>query len=173
MSNFLQAIFGNRPNYSNVSSQLSNPTGPNTAYSQFAGIYPNLSQNINQIGSNITSELAGQLPTDVTGQIKDQGAAWGLQTGMPGSGAADNYTLESLGLTSLGEQQQGLSQYLNFAPATQGMFTDTPGATTDILAGLDMNAAAPNPAAAGLEQYLSGLGGDILGAGSRIGAAAI
>jgi hypothetical protein len=173
MPNFLKAIFGARPNYSNVQSQLTNPTGPNTAYSQFAGIYPNLSTNIGQIGSNITSELGGQLPTDVTGQIKDQGAAWGLSTGMPGSGAADNYTLEDLGLTSLNEQQQGFSNYLNFAPSLQSMFTMGPGATTDILGGMDLNAAAPNPAAAGLEDYLSGLGGDILGAGATIGAHAV
>jgi hypothetical protein len=141
----LSELFGTKPNYSNITNMLSNPTGPNTAYQQFAGVYPNLSQSIGTAAGNIQSQMQGQLPSDVTADIKDQGAAWGLQTGMPGSGAEGNYTLEDLGLTSLQEQQQGLSNYLNFAPALQSMFTFGPSATTDILSGVDVNNAAPNP----------------------------
>jgi hypothetical protein len=128
---------------------LANPTGPNTAYSQEQMLYPQLSQTNNQIGQNILSEVQGQLPADVTSQIKNQGAAWGLSTGMPGSGAAGDFTLENLGLNSLQEMQQGQSNYLNFAPALQSMYGFNPGQTADILEGVDVNAAAPNPQTVG------------------------
>lgn len=165
MANFLSQIFGSRPRLGNIT----NPTSQGSAYWQLGQIYPNLSQTVGTAAGNINQELQGQLPTDVANQIKDQGAAWGLQTGMPGSGAAANYTLEDLGMTSLQEQQQGLANYLNFAPALQSMFTLNP----EGVAAVDVEQAAPKPEAAGLEGYLAGFGGDLLGAGSRLGAQAL
>ena len=137
----LAQLFGQRPGYSNVT----NPTSQGSSYWQLGQVYPNLSQGINTAAGNINSELQGQLPSDVTADIKDQGAAWGLQTGMPGSGAAGNYTLQDLGMTSLEGEQQGLSNYLNFAPSLQSMFTLNPEGTGAI----DQAQAAPNPEVGG------------------------
>lgn len=163
MPNLFSRVFGTKPDLSNLTNPTAGPQGsePGSSYWQLGQIYPNLSQGINTAAGNINSELAGQLPADVLGTIKDQGAAWGLNTGMPGSGAADNYTLEDLGLTSLQEQQQGLSNYLNFAPALQSMFALNP----EQLAAVDVGNAAPDPRTAGMEKIFSGIGGEALGVG--------
>lgn len=57
--------------------------------------------------ANIGSQLAGQLPPDVMALINQQGAERGIATGAPGSANANAATLRALGLTSLGQQQQG------------------------------------------------------------------
>jgi hypothetical protein len=167
MPNLFSRVFGTKPSFANLTNPTIGPQGsnPGSSYWQLGQIYPNLSQSIGTAAGNIQSQLSGQLPADVTADIKNQGAAWGLQTGMPGSGAADNYTLEDFGLTSLQEQQQGLANYLNFAPALQSMFTLNP----EQLSAVDVGNAAPDPRTAGMEKIFSGIGGDLLGG---IGAAA-
>jgi hypothetical protein len=157
---FLGAIFGNRPQYQNVT----NPTAPGSAWSQLEKVYPNLSSQVNTIGGNISSELSGQLPKSVSDEIVNLGSLYGLNTGMPGSGAQSNYTAENLGLDILQLEQQGLSDYSHFAPSLQGMFTLNPEQTAQI----DQAQAAPDPRAAGLEDYLSGLGGEIFGTLGKI-----
>ena len=154
MASFFQGAYGTKPNYGNIQSLINNPKGKESAFNQLQMLYPQLSSQVGQIGTNISQELQGQLPTDVTNQIKDQGAAWGLNTGMPGSGAEGNYTLENLGLNSLQEQQQGMSNYLNFVPALQSQFSFTQPETADVLQALDVNAAAPNPDTAALNKEM-------------------
>lgn len=161
----LGQIFGNRPQYQNVQ----DPNAKNSAFYQLSQIYPGLKSQIGQQSSDIGSELSGQIPLDIQQNIKDSSAAWGLESGMPGSGAQSNLNLADLGLTSLQEQQQGMSNYANFVPALQSMFTLNPEQT----AGLDQAENAPDPRAAGLESILSKLGGSLLGAGTSLGGAAL
>ena len=167
-------IYGQRPQYENVQ----DPTGKNSAFYQLSQLYPNLGSQIksgsNVLGNefNITGqELNGQLPLDVQQQIKDAGAAWGLNTGMPGSGAANDFTLADFGINSLQEQQQGFqnasqsfANYSNFLPTLQSLFTLNP----EMTAQLDQAEAAPDPRAAGLEHELSGIGGSLLGGVTKL-----
>lgn len=150
MASFFQGAYGTKPNYANIQGLLTNPLGGQTPYGQLGKINPEQGQEINTASQNILSELQGNVPQDAQNQIKDAGAAWGLQTGMPGSGAAGNYTLEDLGLNSMQEQQTGLSNYLNFSPALQSQFTMNPGQTADTMQAIDVNEAAPNPDTAAL-----------------------
>lgn len=148
-------IFGNRPQYNNVV----NPTSAGSAFSQLGQIYPNLSKQINTESANIGSELSGELPKSVSDEVVNLGSLYGLNTGMPGSGAANNFTAEQFGLDSLGLEQQGLSDYSKFVPSLQGMFTLNPEGT----AAIDQAQAAPDPRAAGLEQWLASMGGEVAG----------
>jgi hypothetical protein len=68
-------------------------------YSQLPG-YQN---SIANIGKAIESETAGQVPEDVINQLKEQGAEGNVVTGAASNAAY----LRSLGLTSLGLEQQG------------------------------------------------------------------
>lgn len=156
MASLLSQIFGQKPNLSNVT----NPTAPGSAYSQMSMIYPNLSSTINTAAGNINDELQGKVPADVQQQIQNAGAAWGINSGMPGSGAAGNVSLEDLGLTSLQQQQQGLGNYLNFGTGLQSQFTLNPEQTaqTDILN------SGPNPSMAGLNNIIA----EIMGEGGGI-----
>jgi len=55
--------------------------------------------------SNLQGGLAGELPQDVTDQIRQHAAEFGVASGMPGSEFANYNGLRNLGLTSLSRMQ--------------------------------------------------------------------
>ncbi len=61
----------------------------------------------NQSSQNIGNLLNGQIPPDVIRQLTQQAAERGIGMGSPGSDNSNSGLLRSLGLTSLGLQQQG------------------------------------------------------------------
>ncbi len=129
---------------------------PPSIYSQVGAAMPNLSGLTSQAGNVIGSEMSGQVPTDVMQQIQNAGATWGMQTGMPGSGLANDFSLENLGLTSLQEQQAGLGNYLKTLTGV-GSTMQSPQLMAEIAARNATMAAAPNPGAAA--QHLENLAG--------------
>ena len=52
---------------------------------QAYGQLPNYNADISTLGTNINSEVSGQLPADVVNQIAQAGAERGVATGSPGS----------------------------------------------------------------------------------------
>lgn len=68
---------------------------------------PNYQGMVGQSSQNILSQLQGQVPQDVANQISQMAAERGVSTGSIGSPNANAALLRSLGLTSLGLQQQG------------------------------------------------------------------
>lgn len=149
---FFSNIFGSRPNYSNVKSP----------YQQLPAIDPNVPSLTNYASNNIENELQGKLPGDVLSQIQNSGAAWGINTGMPGSQFANNNMLRNLGLNSLSLMQQGQGNYSSFLSNLGNLMMPVSEQV-----GAANAAAAPNPSAAGL--FNTGM--DILGmaAGGAIG----
>lgn len=69
-----------------------------------------------QQSANIGSQLQGEVPQDVVNQILQQAAERGIMTGTPGSSNSNASMLRALGLTSIGQQQQG-TENLNTAIA--------------------------------------------------------
>jgi hypothetical protein len=119
---------------------------PSNIYQQIQQQAPGVTGLTSKAVSNIAQEEAGQLPSDVAQNIQDYGAAWGISSGMPGSGIAHNLTLKDLGLTSLQEQQQGFGNYLNFLGGFGATQTPQQLGYESNLQNV-MNAAAPNPSA--------------------------
>lgn len=77
---------------------------------------PGYMTSMGNIGTNIASETAGQVPADVINQLKQQGAESNVS-----SGAASNASyLKALGLTSLGLQEQGEKDLTNILPSVPG-----------------------------------------------------
>lgn len=144
----LSSIFGSKPDYSKVQSP----------YQQTQALVPGLPTMTSTAAGDIQSELSGQLSPDVTAQIRNAGATWGAASGMPGSGAAGNVTLESLGLTSLGEKQSGMSDYYKFL---SGVGSEQMPVSTQMT--MAESAAAPNPVATGILDLLSTITGGYLG----------
>lgn len=134
---------------------------------------PNYNADLSQIGSNITSETAGQIPADVAAQLAQQGAERGTAIGSPGSPNANAALMRSLGLTSLNLTQQGQQNFQNILPSLPGAniasnpgFYLTPGQQYE--AGLQNSvfAAAPDPGAAAAANLAAAQGGFRAGAGS-------
>jgi hypothetical protein len=105
----IQGNFGNLGNLGNLG------TGLNTQIAQQAALpyqlnLPNYGAMTGQSSQNILSLLRGQVPQDVANQIAQMGAERGVATGSIGSPNSETALLRSLGLTSLGLQQQGESE---------------------------------------------------------------
>ena len=145
----MSSLFGSRPNYAQVQSP----------YQEIAGVYKGLPQLTAGAGNYTGQLLSGVLPSDVSEGIKNQSAAWGLESGA-GNAQGDNsltgnFSLKDLGLTSLQEQQQGFGDYLNFLTGV-GSQQLSPEIQMQIAQG----EAQPNPNATG---YMK-LGTSVLGA---------
>lgn len=129
--------------------------------------YPNLSGTNAALSSALTSELTGQLSPETIAAINDAAASFGVASGMPGSGLAQNRFPRDIGLASEQLIHQGIGDYSGVIPAVSATQTITPGQraslNTEINATNAINAAAPDPAAAGsyaqqlFDKYLSSL----------------
>lgn len=113
-----------------------------------ASVYPNLTGTNAALSKDILGELQGELSPDVINQIKDQSAAWGVGSGVPGSGIQGNLSLRDLGLTSLNLRRQGVQDYASAIPTVSQTQTVRPETEAEIAATNAQDAAAPNPSAA-------------------------
>lgn len=101
------------------------------AQKPFVANLPGYLPAISQQGALINQQLKGELPQDVINMIGQQAAERGISIGAPGSPNANTAYLRALGLTSLGQQQQGVQNLATaiqetpvpqlFSPATLGV----------------------------------------------------
>jgi hypothetical protein len=137
---------------------------PNPA-ADLGGQFANLSGTNNSISSMINGQLNGQLSPDTIDAIRNQGAAWGVSAGMPGSQSSSNNMLKNLGLNTMQVQQQGLQNYNSTIPTISKTQTVDPSLQADVNLQNNVNSAAPNPTAAGtysqslFQSYLDKLSG--------------
>lgn len=123
--------------------------------SNYQSAIPDYSALATQQSSNIGSELSGQVPQDVLNQILQNAAERGIVTGSPGGPNANAAYLRSLGLTSLGLQEQGVNDLktaVSEAPIAQPfdiskMFT-TPDEWQQAQMAANLYKSAPIPSAA-------------------------
>jgi hypothetical protein len=85
-------------------------------------IMPGWSKSASTASSNISDELSGKIPSDVSGNIQSSAAAQALTGGFGGSGLAGNLTAKDLGLTSLDLTNQGLSSLESWTSMIDKMF---------------------------------------------------
>jgi hypothetical protein len=133
---------------------------------------PGYNQSVANVGANVQSETAGQLPADVVQQLQYGAAERGMATGSPGSPNANAAYLRSLGLNSLQLTNTG-EQNLNAATAAlpgqsiaqNPNFYLNPNLQYE--AGLQNSifAAAPNPYAAAMANLGAARGGVAAGGG--------
>jgi len=88
----------------------------NQAYSQL----PGYSEALANVGANIKSETAGQLPPDVLRQLQQAAAERGVSTGSPGSPNSNASYLQALGLNSLQLTNTGQANLQNILPVLPG-----------------------------------------------------
>lgn len=155
-----QAIQGNTGNLAK-NSNLTLGTDTITAAGAALPFQMNLPDYNNMLTTatgNVSAELNGQVPKDVQNLLQTGAAERGVATGQsPNSPNAQAAYLQALGLTSLGQQQQGqtnLSQLISETPTgpsinPANMFV-TPEAQQSADQYANTIAAAPDPAASGL-----------------------
>jgi hypothetical protein len=119
----------------------------------------------------VIHELTGELPPDVISSIEDEGARYGVTSGMPGSTLARNRTAKNVGLTSLGLQRSGLQDYLGLTTGVKSNQTVPPALQAEIASNNANLNAAPDPAAraAELEAAFNRGRGGVPGAGGGFG----
>jgi hypothetical protein len=96
---------------------------PPSRYQQATTTYSGLPHMTGVAGNVISSQMAGQLSPAQMAQLQDQNAQWGVQSGMPMSGASQNRwdtsrvnatgALQNLGLQNFGNFQSGLEAGMN------------------------------------------------------------
>lgn len=145
-----QGAFGAVPG----SISLPNPAGA------LAAQYPDLAKTNSAVSGDILSKLGGQLSPATVQQLQSAAATYATANGMPGSNAIPGtlpyaMNLESLGLNSEQQQQQGIQDYNATIPTVSSTQTLNPALEAQIAEENALNAAAPNPAAA--ESYAESL----------------
>jgi hypothetical protein len=150
-------------------------TGINTQIAQQAALpyqlnLPNYGAMTGQSSQNILSLLQGQVPQDVANQIAQMGAERGVGTGSIGSPNSNSALLRSLGLTSLGLQQQGegeLTGAVQRTPTGQqfnpASFLVSPEQAQESQSLANLYSAAPDPTQNALAQLQNVLLGRSLG----------
>lgn len=149
-----KAVDANLSNYDSISALLNK-------------VYPGFSDILKQGSDNTLSELRGELPADVQGQIQRSSAFQSLMGGYSGTGMASANTARNLGRTSLDLTTLGTNSAQLWAKLAEDASSpfivstaEQAGTTAANNAGqqatdqLKFNVeAAPDPAAAGLFNY--------------------
>jgi len=109
-----------------------------------------------QLGSNILSELQGEINPQALKNMQDAAARYGVTSGMPGSNAvpgtlAFNSNLRNIGLDTLAVQRQGQQDYLSALGGIGGQQIN-PALLAEIAQSNANLGAAPDPAQAALLQ---------------------
>lgn len=147
------------------------PIGTPDPFGSLSKVLPSLGASNTAAGNTILAQLGGQLSPSTMQQIQNGAATFSAGTGMPGSNASPgtfgyNKSLESLGLTSEGQQNKGISNYDSFVPTVNSTQTVSPNLNYEIGAQNAIDAAAPDPASAAnyaqtlYEHYLQSFGGN-------------
>lgn len=134
---------------------------------------PGYAASIGNIGANIQSETAGEVPEDVRRQLEQEAAERGISIGSPGSDNANASLLDNFGLTSLQLTNMGQGNLQNILPTLPGAgIAANPGFYTtpqqQYEAGLQNSIfqSAPDPAAAAKAGVNAVAGGFAAGRGS-------
>lgn len=108
-----QSILGNQQNFGGLSNLSTNTAQLNAQIGQlpYQLNLPNYSGLLGQASGNALSLLGGNVPSDIQRNLIQSAAQRGIATGMPGAPATNASYLQSLGLTGLGLQQQGLQNF--------------------------------------------------------------
>jgi hypothetical protein len=153
-----QSIAGNLGNLSAIGQLGTGVTGQNVANSlaPLTSSLPGFSGALSTGMANVNSLMSGQIPGDIMTMLQQQNAERGVAGGMaPGAPANNTAMMKALGLTGLGLEQTGLSEFGSLAGLVpqptlfnpQSMMS-TPQAQQTAQESANVLSASPIPAAA-------------------------
>jgi hypothetical protein len=124
-----KAIEGNLANFDQASQLAAKTTSADQAVltEQLRKAIPGYDQIISKASQNIQSQLGGEINPDVSAQVQRSSAAKALAGGYgASSGLGRSLTARDLGLTSMGIQQQGFGNALNYIQNQRATATAQP-----------------------------------------------
>jgi hypothetical protein len=128
--------------YGGIPQQIAMP--PST-YTQALAAQPSIGPNMASAGNLIGDELAGRLTPAMQDTLQDKSASWGPSSGMGfGSGLGQDKWDTSRLLSTIGYQNQGLSNALNYNTNVEGGMLD-PSLMANIAGQNSVWAASPDP----------------------------
>lgn len=128
-------------------------------YQAFGKTFPNTQGITTGVSNEIVDELSGKLDPSTLAQIQNEGAAFGIQSGMPGSGLVNNFDLNQVAQTSMAQQNQGAQNYQSTIGPESRYLTVAPSTAAEIAETNAISSALPNPTAAGLANIGSKIAG--------------
>ncbi len=140
-------------------------------YNDIAGVFPNLSGNVNKLSQNIGHELSGELDPETIAMLQNTAAQFGIGAGVPLSPFSGSQGLRHLGLTAEAQKSKGAEHLLSALPTLAKTLTVSPETQLDVANRNATLGAAPDPQAAAKEAqrlfdaYLSKLGARVGGGG--------
>jgi len=182
-----KAIQNNLANFDQSSQLASKATSADQSIltEQLRKAIPGYDQIISKASQNIQSQLGGEINPDVSSQVQRSSAAKALAGGYgASSGLGRSLTARDLGLTSMGIQQQGFGNALNFIQNQRGAATVNPMSVSSMFISpsqrlniaLQENqsmyqrdlmaaqvAAQPDPMMAAIGGSISNIGGMVMG----------
>lgn len=182
-----KAIQNNLANFDQASQLAAKTTSADQAVltEQLRKAIPGYDQIISKASQNIQSQLGGEINPDVSAQVQRSSAARALAGGYgASSGLGRSLTARDLGLTSMGIQQQGFGNALNFIQSQRGAATVNPMSVSSMFISpsqrlniaLQENqsmyqrdlmaaqvAAQPDPMMAAIGGSISNMGGMVMG----------
>jgi hypothetical protein len=124
-----KAIQGNLANFDSASQLAAKTSSADQAAltEQLRKAIPGYDQIISKASQNIQSQLGGEINPDVSSQVQRSSAAKALAGGYgASSGLGRSLTARDLGLTSMGIQQQGFGNALNYIQNQRSTATAQP-----------------------------------------------
>ena len=127
---------------------------PGSTYSQVASIVPGIGGLSNQTAGTISQQETGALSPSTVSMLENKAADYGVMSGMPGmtpGSLALNNLMATMGMTSEGIQQQGVSNYGNFLGSLASTQLD-PALQADVGEWNSIVRSAPDPRSAAMFQ---------------------
>lgn len=144
---------------SGIFGSVAGPVAIPQPYQNFGQVFPNTQGVTTGVSNEIVDELSGKLDPSTLAQIQNEGAAFGIQSGMPGSGLVNNFDLNAVEQASTAQQQQGQKNYQSTIGPESRYLTVAPSTAAEIAETNAINSALPNPTAAGLANIGSKIAG--------------
>ncbi len=94
---------------------------------------PGFTGMLGKTSGNIQALLRGEIPLDVSTEVKRQGAARSLSGGFGGTGAASNLVARDLGLTSLGIQREGRTSFESWLGKMEQLYSPSQALFTGMM----------------------------------------
>lgn len=124
---------------------------PDSIWTQTSSAVPGFGGLTQGASDIVGSEQSGALSPQTVNALRTASAQFGIQSGMPGSGLADNQLLGNIAGFSENRQRQGLQDYMSLISNAGRMQTD-PSLAASIADRNATLAAAPDPQAAAERQ---------------------
>lgn len=116
-------------------------------YGDLSNVFPDLGGANQALGADLLAKLGGNISPGTMAALQNAAAAFGVRSGMPGSGLQWNNLFGNIAGFAENQTQQGIQDYNQTIPTISRTQTVDPALQTTIAGENALNLAAPTPSA--------------------------